>query len=672
VCGIAGVLDPKAATAGDELAARAGAMAATLGHRGPDDSGTWVDAHDGVAFSHRRLSVVGLGPVGHQPMVSPGGRYVLNYNGEIYNFAALARGLESAGAAVEAASDAQVLLGAIETWGMEEAIDRCEGMFAFALWDRHRHQLHLVRDRFGEKPLYYGWVQEHFAFASELKALRALPGFEAELDRAAVALFLRHNCIPAPRTIYRSMAKLEPGQLVTIGRGWGRGQTPAGRTYWSARQAVEAARARPLSEGPEELADRVEQTLGDAVSARMVADVPVGAFLSGGVDSTLVVALMQRAASLPVRTFTVGFAEAAFDESAHATAVAAHLGTVHSVLEVGDAEARAVIPRLADIWDEPFGDSSQIPTLLVSRLARSEVTVSLSGDAGDELFAGYNRHAWLERLSRRFAVVPAPLRRGLGAGMGKVPPGVVDLAAAALPARWQVRNPSDKFEKLGRVLGARGAQEAYLALVSHWQAPEAMVRGAPAGVSPDARSLAARPSSWPALGGITEQMLWLDLVGYLPDDILTKLDRAAMAVSLETRVPYLDRAVLDLAWRLPLEAKVDGGVTKRVLRTVLHRLVPPALVERPKMGFGVPVAAWLRGPLRSWASELLDPDRLAGQELLDPRPVRRAWQSHLSGRGDHAYALWDVLMLQSWLERWMAKGTAPVPSRPVGTGGGSR
>jgi len=626
-------------------------MATAIEHRGPDEGDVWVDAADGVGFGHRRLAVVGLGPVGHQPMVSAGGRFVLNYNGEIYNFARVGDRLRSAGVALRGGSDTEVLLAAIETWGLDEALDAAEGMFALALWDRARRELTLVRDRLGEKPLYYGWVGRHFAFASELKALRRLPAFSAELDRRAVALFLRHNCIPAPLTIYRGVAKLEPGQVVTVGADEGGGTAPRRRSYWSARQAVEAARRQPLDEGPEALADRVEATLGDAVAARMVADVPVGAFLSGGVDSSLIVALMSRASTRPVRTFTIGFAEAAFDESADATAVASHLGTEHTVLRVGDSEAREVIPSLADVWDEPFGDCSQIPTLLVSRLARSQVTVSLSGDGGDELFAGYNRHAWLERLQRRSGRVPVGLRRRVGTAMTGLPSGVLERAEGAvalLPRRWRLRNPADKWVKMGRVLAAAGPEEAYLALVSHWDDPGSVVLGAPS-----VDSLASRPDAWPELGSVTEQVLWLDLVGYLPDDILTKLDRAAMAYSLETRVPFLDRQVLTLAWRLPMASKLDGGVTKRVLRTVLHRHVPAALVDRPKMGFGVPVGQWLRGPLRPWAEELLARERLQRQGVLDPDPVRAAWELHRSGRGDLGYALWDVLMLQSWLERWM-------------------
>jgi asparagine synthase (glutamine-hydrolysing) len=650
MCGIAGVFDPGCATSATELECMASSMASALEHRGPDDSGLWVDASAGVALGHRRLAVVGLGPTGHQPMLSSAGRFVLDYNGEIYNYSAVRQRLESVGVAVGGGSDTEVLLGAIEQWGLDAALDACEGMFALALWDRHRHELHLVRDRLGEKPLYYGWIGSQFAFSSELKGLRRLRGFSVELDRGSIAMFLRHNCIPAPRTIYRGIAKLEAGQVVTVAAGDRPGSTLRPRLYWSVRQAVDTARSRPLAGDPVELADLVETVLGDAVSARMVADVPVGAFLSGGVDSSLIVALMQRNSSRPVRTFTIGFAEDAFDESEDASAVASHLGTEHTVLRVGEGDALAVIPTLAEIWDEPFGDSSQIPTLLVSRLARSQVTVSLSGDGGDELFAGYNRHAWLERLARRSAAVPGGLCRLVGASMARVPPGAVDRAArlsGLLPQAWRVRNPSDKFAKLGRVLAAEGTEEAYLALVSHWDDAESVVLGAG---SRDAQSWSS--AAWPALGSVTEQVLWLDLVGYLPDDILTKLDRAAMAVSLETRVPFLDRQVLDVAWRLPLASKLHGGVTKRVLRTVLHRHVPAALVDRPKMGFGVPIASWLRGPLRPWAEELLSSRRLENDGILDAEPVRRAWAAHLSGRRDLGYALWDVLMLQSWLERW--------------------
>jgi len=626
-------------------------MAASLSHRGPDDRGLWVDQDGRVAFGHQRLAVVDLSPEGHQPMTSSDGRWVLSYNGEIYNFRDLRRRLIGEGLAFRGASDTEVLLGAVQCWGVDRALDASEGMFAAALWDRHLRQLHLARDRFGEKPLYYGWVGGRLAFASELKALSRLPDFVPELDRDAVARFLAQSCIPAPHTVYRGVFKLQPGQIVTFAGDAQPGLLPTARHFWSARSAVEDARRRPASGSPEELTDRMEDVLSRAVEARMVADVPVGAFLSGGVDSSLVVSLMQGHSDHPVRTFTVGFADRAFDESTEAAAVAAHLGTDHTSLRVSDSDAADVIPELADIWDEPFADISQIPVLLVSRLARTQVTVSLSGDGGDELFAGYNRHAWLERLWRHASVVPDPIRRATGSALGRIPPGLVDGAARfteVLPVRWQVRNPATKVAKIGRVLSSTDPQDAYLALISHWGRSESLVIGSRA--QPSSASISSR---WPVLSGITEQMLWLDLVGYLPDDILTKLDRAAMATGLETRTPFLDREVFDLAWQLPMELKLRGGVTKWILRQVLYRHVPPALVDRPKMGFGLPIGSWLRGSLRPWAEELLDERRLRDQGLLDPAPIRHAWEQHLAGRRDLAYELWDVLMLQAWLERWM-------------------
>ncbi|MGP0108707.1 MAG: asparagine synthase (glutamine-hydrolyzing) [Acidimicrobiales bacterium] len=650
MCGIAGLLDPKAATDADVLGRDVAAMTATLTHRGPDGDGFWSDADHGIALGHRRLAVIELGPLGDQPMRSPDGRWVISYNGEIYNHRALRHRLVGEGVAFHGGSDTEVLLAAIQQWGLEPALDACEGMFALALWDRYLRELHLVRDRFGEKPLYYGWVRGRLAFASELKALCRLPGFDADIDPDAVALFLRHNCVPAPHTIYRHVAKLLPGQLVTAGTGARPDHPLEPRAFWAARQAVQDARARPVGGRPEDLADRLESVLSNSVAARMVADVPIGAFLSGGVDSSLVVALMQQHSTQPVRTFTVGFSNRAFDESSDAAAVAAHLGTDHTRLEVTDGDAADVIPLLPDIWDEPFGDISAIPMHLVSKLARTEVTVALSGDGGDELFAGYNRHAWLERLWRRSSAVPGPVRRLAGSTLGHLPPALVDGAARAtvlMPSRMQVRNPASKLAKVGKVLAASGPEDAYLSLVSYWDHAESMVVGAGPNVS-----MASRPSEWPALDGITEQMLWLDLVGYLPDDILTKLDRAAMATSLETRVPFLDRAVFDLAWRLPMSAKLHDGATKWLLRQVLYRHVPAELVERPKMGFGFPIGPLLRGSLRPWAEELLDERRLRNQGLVDPEPIRRAWYQHLRGRRDLAHELWDVLALQAWLERW--------------------
>jgi asparagine synthase (glutamine-hydrolysing) len=650
VCGITGLFDPARDTDAETLARRVADMTAVLVHRGPDADGLWVDPSHGVALGHRRLAVVELGQEGAQPMESADGRWVLVYNGELYNHRELRHRLVGEGHAFRGGSDTEVLLTAVQAWGFEAALDAGEGMFAIAAWDRRLRQLHLARDRFGEKPLYYGWVGGALAFASELKSLQTLPGFDAAVDRDAVALYLRHNCVPAPHTIFRGIAKLLPGGWVTVGTDAEPGRPPVADSYWSARDAIGHARARPLDGPPEELADRLEQVLSDSVAARMVADVPVGAFLSGGIDSSLVVAMMQRHSDRPVRTFTIGFDDRAFDESGEAAAVADHLGTDHTLLRVSNRDARDVVPRLPDFWDEPFGDISEIPMYLVSRLARSEVTVALSGDGGDELFAGYNRHAWLERIWRTSAALPRPVRRAAGTALGSLSPATVDGLAkgtAVLPARFRVRNPSTKVAKVAKVLNAERIEDAYFSLASYWDDAESVVLGAGASTS-----TASRPEGWPALDGITEQMLWLDLVTYLPDDILTKLDRAAMANSLETRVPFLDRAVFDLAWRLPMSVKLHEGTTKWLLRQVLYRHVPESLIERPKMGFGFPIGTMLRGPLRAWADQLLDPGRLRDQGLLDPAPVRAAWERHLAGTRDHGYELWAVLALQAWIDRW--------------------
>ncbi len=558
--------------------------------------------------------------------------------------------MERGGTRFRSGSDTEVMVAAVERWGIHRALDACEGMFAAALWDRKDRELHLLRDRFGEKPLYYGWIGGLFAFGSELKALCALPGFSRELDRNAVARYLRSNCVPAPDTIWRGVRKLLPGHLVTMTEAPATGVLPEQRCYWSAAEAVARSQRHPLTVSDAEMTNQLEHTLSGAVAARMVADVPVGAFLSGGIDSSTIVALMQEHASVPVRTFTVGFADRSFDESAEAAAVAAHLGTDHTAVHVGDHEAVEVIAQLPDIWDEPFSDVSQIPTYLVSRVARREVTVSLSGDGGDELFAGYNRHAWLDRVWGRAAVVPAGVRRSAGSALARIPPAFVERAAGAtsvLPGSWRVRNPSTKVAKLARVLAASDPEDAYRVLTTHWDDAASMVFGTDQQDFPEATR-----SSPVTGGGITEQMLWFDLVGYLPDDILVKLDRAAMAASLETRVPFLDRRVLDLAWSLPLHAKLRDGQTKWLLRQVLERHVPAKLVDRPKMGFGLPIGPWLRAELAPWAEHLLDEQRLHAQGLLDPQPIRRAWDLHRSGRRDFGYELWDVLVLQAWIDRW--------------------
>ena len=650
MCGIAGILDTRAATSAERLGSLASDMAATLGHRGPDDCGLWVDPDCGVAFGHRRLAVIDPGPGGAQPMASHDARWIMTYNGEIYNHRALRRRLEHEGVELHGDSDTEVFLESVAHWGLENALDACEGMFAAALWDRRSRDLHLVRDRFGEKPLYFAMVADFFAFGSELKALSELPGFEADIDRAAVTEYLRYNCIPAPRTIWRGVRKLLPGHLVTFRAGARTSGLPPQRAYWSMSDAVASARSNRLTVSPREMVERLEHVLSEAVGSRMVADVPVGAFLSGGVDSTTIVALMRQHASGPVRTFTVGFEDPSFDESRDAQRVAQHLGTDHTAVHVDDAEAMRAIELIPDIWDEPFSDVSQIPTYLVSRVARQGVTVSLSGDGGDELFAGYNRHAWLERVWARVGGLPSGVRRAAGSAIAHIPPGVVERTAGAtnaLPLKWRFRNPSTKVAKVGRVLAAPTPEEAYRSLTTHWEDATSLVLGH------EARKGSGPLEAVPFLDcGITERMLWFDLSGYLPNDILVKLDRAAMAVSLETRVPFLDRQVLQLAWSLPLDVKLHDGQTKWILRQVLQRHVPAELVDRPKMGFGFPIGRWLRGPLRDWAEHLLDERRLRSQGLLAPLRVRRAWAVHCSGKQDLGYELWDLLVLQSWMDRW--------------------
>ncbi len=649
MCGIAGILDPEGSTGADELARMAGAMAETLAHRGPDDAGSWVDPAAGVALSHRRLEVVGRGPQGGQPMRSPSGRWVITYNGELYNAASLRARLQESGAVFRGTSDTEVLVVGLDRWGLDETLEGIEGMFAFGAWDAASRTLHLARDRFGEKPLFYGWTGGRFAFASELKAFHAIPRFDPVLDRAAVAQFLRLNCVPAPQCIYRGLAKLLPGSRVSVGTGARPGLLPPPAPYWSADAAIDAALTQRVLVDDREATDRVEAALSDSVGARMVADVPIGALLSGGIDSSIVVALMQRHSARPVRTFTVAFADQSFDESAAAEAVAAHLGTDHTTVEMPPSEVFAIIPRVADMWDEPFSDSSQLPTHLVSQVARRSVTVALSGDGGDELFAGYNRHAWLDRVWRMASPLPRPVRRSVGRSLRAVPPGAIDSAASMLPSRWQVRLPSTKVAKVGRVLEASSVRDAYGALIAHWEDPASVVLG----VTPE---LDGRV---PDIGGadVMSQLLRADLTTYLPDDILTKVDRASMAVSLETRAPFLDRGVLDVAWRLPASSKLRDGVSKWVLRQVLYRHVPRALVDRPKMGFGVPISDWLRGPLRPWAEDLLAAPALVRHDVLDPVPVREAWRLHLSKRRDLGYELWDVLMLEAWLDRWHGPST---------------
>lgn len=654
-----------------DLCAQATDMAHAIAHRGPDDAGACADAAAGLALGHRRLSIVDLSPAGHQPMASSGGRYAMAFNGEIYNHLAMRAELLALGAAPawRGHSDTETLLAGFEQWGVEATLKRAVGMFAIALWDVQARTLHLARDRFGEKPLYYGWAgsgtKRAFVFGSELKALRAFPGFGNAVCRQALAQYMRFMVVPAPRSIYQGIYKLEPGCLLSI-QGAAPLTAPAeplrppsvheGLTlsrWWSLGDVVQAGMANPVTDEVEAV-DTLEQRLAEAVRLQALADVPLGAFLSGGIDSSAIVALMQRQATRPVKTFTVGFEEAGFDESPYARAVAQHLGTDHTELFVTAAEAQAVIPQLPAMYDEPFADSSQIPTHLVCRAARQHVTVALSGDAGDELFGGYNRYFWGPRIWDKLALLPYAVRNALGAAITGVPVAGWDALSrpfnAVLPGGKGIARAGDKAHKLGSSLrGVRSLDDLYLSLVSEWQDPAQVVRGE-AGPVMEPPCLLDDPL--PASGVQQSQlrMMYRDSLTYLPDDILCKVDRAAMAVSLETRVPFLDHRVAELAWRLPLGMKIRDGQGKWALRQVLHKHVPRELIERPKAGFGIPVGQWLRGPLRPWAESLLDETRLQAEGYLYPAPIRQKWAEHLGGQSDHTSSLWAVLMFQAWLQ----------------------
>jgi len=659
MCGITGFI--KRSGSAEEVLNRAvRAMAAQLTHRGPDGSGSWADPKAGVALGHRRLSIIDLSAAGHQPMVSASGRYVLAFNGEIYNYLELRSALMNDGVAPawRGHSDTETLLAGIERWGAETTLKKLTGMFAFAVWDTHELSLTLARDRIGEKPLYYGWTgrgeARAFVFGSELKALKAYSGFDSVVSREALAQYLRFTYVPAPFSIYQNIFKLEPGCFLNI-----KGAPPfdapsaplkVGEQYksielqrwWSLTDTVKHGQSMPISSDQDAI-DRLEDRLSTAVKSQLISDVPLGAFLSGGIDSSTIVALMQRQSSHVVRTFTIGFDEAGFDESPYARAVAEHLGTDHHEMRVSAQMARDVIPQLPQIYDEPFADSSQIPTHLICKLARQHVTVALSGDAGDELFGGYNRYFWGRRIWSWLAWMPFPLRKLLGKTICSIPAEGLDhlSGVAGLPRL------GDRAHKLAaRLSSVRSMDDLYWNLVTEWQDPAAVVKG----VGSVARSpWESNEALSPGLNSV-ERMMFRDVLTYLPDDILCKVDRAAMACSLETRVPFLDHGVIELAWRMPLIMKVRDNTSKWALRQVLYKHVPKELIERPKAGFAIPIGQWLRGPLRDWAENLLGETRLYQEGYLHPEPIRKAWREHLSGRHDHTPKIWSILMFQAWLE----------------------
>ncbi len=648
MCGLTGYWESKGESE-TVLRRQVKQMAETLSHRGPDDSGLWVDPVVGIAFGFRRLSIIDLSPNGHQPMHSADGRYVIIFNGEIYNYLELRKGLEQLGRSFRGNSDTEVILEGCSAWGTESIIPRLWGMFAIAIWDRTEHVLLLARDRLGKKPLYFGQIGTSFLFGSELKALRAHPAFHGEIDGDALTLYLRHGYVPAPYSIFKGIRKLPQGHLAVIRHHLSVTLKP----YWWAHQAVKHGLANPLTLSEAEATDELENLLRDATKRRMIADVPLGALLSGGVDSSSVVALMQAQSSRPIKTFTVGFYEDGYNEAKAAKEVANHLGTDHTELYVTSKEAQAVIPRLPYLYDEPFADSSQIPTFLVCELTRRYVTVALSGDGGDELFGGYNRYLWAEGIWRWLRSAPLPARRCAAKALRYVSPQKWDflynLFEPVLPARFRQRLPGDKLHKLSEWLTVSNEDELYHRVVSQWENPGEIAIG---GKEPS--TLLTDPVVRNGIPDFTQRMMYLDLMTYLPDDILVKVDRASMGVSLEARNPLLDHRVVEWTWHLPLSFKRRNGQSKWLLRQVLYRLVPSHLIERPKMGFGVPIDSWLRGPLRKWAENLLDETRLRKEGIFHPEPIRKAWKEHLIGHRNEQYRLWVILMFRAWKEAWSA------------------
>jgi asparagine synthase (glutamine-hydrolysing) len=633
MCGIAGFITPGLSNA-MTLTRYVSDMTSAIVHRGPDDEGAWVDAATGLAFGHRRLSIQDLSPAGHQPMISHCERWVMIYNGETYSNTELRPLLEARGVVFRGHSDTEVMLEAIAAWGLEAAVKQFIGMFAFALWDRKEHNLYLVRDRLGIKPLYWGKAGSTFLFGSELKALHAHPDFHAKLNFQALAAYLKHAYVPAPLSIYEGVHKLAPGTILC--------RTPDGvvteKTFWTLDEVITNSLAsieHKPTHSPDEALVELEALLHDSVSRRMVSDVPLGTFLSGGIDSSLVTAIAQKHSSRPIKTFTIGFDEKDYNEAPYARAVADHLGTDHSALLVTPRQMLDVIPQLPHLYDEPFADSSQIPTFLVSKLARQSVTVALSGDGGDELFGGYTRYMWGETLQKITSHVP--FCRTMASLLTMIPPSGWDLFSKLIPASHRPPKMGHKIHKMARSLRAKTPEAIYDSLTSYWAEPSQVI---PHNYAPNMTHFS------PQLSDFVSQMQALDTIMYLPDDILTKVDRASMGVSLEARVPLLDHRIVEWAWAQPKSFKIQGKTGKWPLRQLLYKHVPQDLIDRPKAGFAIPIDIWLRGPLRDWAEDLLSPSNL--NETFDASTIRALWKNHLSGRGDHKEALWAILMFEAW------------------------
>lgn len=654
MCGLTGFWDFNQNQQAARMRQIATQMADRIQHRGPDSHATWVDEQLGLALAHRRLAIVDLSPLGAQPMASRTERFQLVYNGELYNFPELRRELEILGHKFRGQSDTEVMLACFEQWGIAASLAKFIGMFAIVVWDARDRQLHLIRDRLGKKPLYWGWRGKVLLFGSELSALTAHPAWHPVVDRRALSAFVRLAYVPAPLSIYEGISQVQPGHWLVID---GPNQV-ASQCYWSLPQISNERRAQRIS-GADLKAetDHLEDLLKAAVSCRMIADVPLGAFLSGGVDSSLVVALMQSQSSAQVKTFSIGFNSPGYNEAEHAKAVAQHLGCEHTELYVGDNEALDVVPRLANMFSEPFGDSSQIPTYLVSQMTRRHVTVALSGDGGDEVFAGYNRYQQAKRIGRVFQILPHLIRRLVGLGIIKLSPAFWDRLFEWLPASIRLRMAGDKMHKLAALIGEADADDIYKHLISFWPYEPGIVIGEPA-----FPGILAGLTPHPYPQEVVEQMQLLDQLTYLPDDILTKVDRASMAVSLEARAPLLDHRVVEYGWQLPMSLKIHNGQSKYLLRQVLYRHVPQTLIDRPKMGFAVPLDSWLRGPLRDWAEDLLNPNRLEDDGYLNSQMVRTRWREHLSGRRNWQYSLWNILMFQAWKRHWLKEQRMLAPS----------
>lgn len=641
MCGFAGFLSPYVSP--EEGLSVLHRMATSIRLRGPDGQGVWLSESGTVGLAHRRLAVLELGPEGHQPMLSPSGRFVITYNGEIYNYRELKSDLEQSGLTFSGDSDTAVLVSSIEQWGIKKALDRIVGMFAFAVWDRQEQRLTLARDRLGEKPLYYGWQGTQFLFGSTLQPLRQHPSWIGGVNRQALASLIRQNYIATPSSIHPGIKKLAPGtwlEMTWRNGGWKERHS----TYWSALTAAQASKENPFMGDFGSAADAMEALLRDAVRGQMLADVPLGAFLSGGIDSSAVVAFMQALSNRPVKTFTIGFDDTAYDESSEAAAVAQHLGTSHTCHRVTHSEAIELIPRLASIYDEPFADASQIPMALVSQVARQEVTVALSGDGGDELFGGYNRYLWGPSVQKYCSVLPQALRNGIGHGIRSVSPFQIDRFLGLALGSSKSRHLGEKLHKLSYVLPADDSREIYRRLCSFWHADFPLF-GFFESSDPDRLDDAVWQQDWP----LAERMMLADTMTYLPDDILVKVDRAAMGVGLESRAPFLDYRLFEFMWSLPLEYRIRRRESKALLRHLLYRHVPKQLIERPKSGFAIPIGKYLRGPLRDWAESLLDPIRLRREGFFDVGKVRNAWDQHRTGRFNRQYDLWSILMFQAWL-----------------------